>query len=425
MGISSLNEMQQEVVRSLGTTSDVILHAPTGSGKTLAFLLAALSYFDESKRGAQCLVLVPTRELALQIESVAKKVLYGKRIVCCYGGHSTRVEKNALQHSPDILIGTPGRIAHHIRNENFLITQLETLVLDEFDKSLELGFEEDMSFIIRELTQLKQRVLTSATTMADIPSFTGVTAPVVIDYLDDQASTPDLTVKRIVCKPKEKLDALLRLICLIGSKRMLIFCNHRDAVDHISQLLMNRELIHDVFHGGMEQPDRELSLLKFRNGTSQILITTDLAARGLDVPEVDSIIHYQLPYKEEVFTHRNGRTARMKALGNVFVILTTDEKYDYLPVDLEEQALNDGLPLPSNSPFMTLHINAGKKDKINKIDIVGYLLKIPEMEKEDVGIIEVKENMAFVAVSRAKAPLAMQHSLQVKMKNKKVKITRS
>lgn len=425
MGISSLNEMQQEVVQSLGTDSDMILHAPTGSGKTLAFLLAALSHFDERKKGVQCLILVPTRELALQIESVAKKVLHGKRTVCCYGGHSTRVEKNALQHSLDILIGTPGRVAHHIRKENFLVDHLNTLVLDEFDKSLELGFEEDMSFIIRELSQLKRRILTSATTMEQIPAFTGVTTPAVIDYLNDDESSPDLTIKRITCKPKEKLNALLQLICFIGSKRMLIFCNHRDAVDHISQLLMNRELVHDVFHGGMEQPDRELSLLKFRNGTSQILITTDLAARGLDIPEVDSIIHYQLPYKEEVFTHRNGRTARMKASGNVFVILTTDEKYDYLPIDLEEQVLDEDIQFPVNSPYMTLHINAGKKDKINKIDIVGYLLKIPGMEKDDVGIIEVKETMAFVAVSRDKAPLAMKHSSQVKMKNKKVKITRS
>ncbi|MGJ1267742.1 DEAD/DEAH box helicase [Sphingobacterium spiritivorum] len=425
MNISSLNEMQSEVVSSLKLKQDIILLSPTGTGKTLAFLLAASYSFDTTKKGPQCLVLAPTRELAQQIESVSKKVFHGKRVVCCYGGHSTREERTALKHAPDIIIGTPGRMAYHLRSENLDTVQLHSLILDEFDKSLEFGFQEDMSFIIEQLPVLQQRILTSATQMEEIPSFTGISNALTIDYLDNSDAAPDLTIKKVICRPKEKLRTLFNLICQIGNKRMLIFCNHRDAVDHISELLMDRELVHDAFHGGMEQADRELTLLKFRNGTSQILITTDLAARGLDIPEIDSIIHYQLPYKEDAFVHRNGRTARMKAAGNVYVILTTDENYAYLPDEIEEEVVTEDHPMPHNSPFMTLHVNAGKKDKINKIDIVGYLLKIPEIEKDDVGIIEVKETMSYVAVRRSKATFAMKQSQITKMKNKKVKITRS
>src|SRR5690606_12069037 len=167
-------------------------------------------------------------------------------------------------------------------------------------------------------------------------------------------------------------------------------------------------LIHDIFHGGLEQRDRELSLLKFRNNSNRILITTDLAARGLDIPEVDTIIHYQLPIKEEAFIHRNGRTARMYASGEVVLLLKPDDNFPYLPLDTEEILLEEEYDLPPNTPFSTLYIPLGRKNKVNKIDIVGYLLQSKDIQKEDVGLIEVKDKESFIAVRREVASKIIQ-----------------
>ncbi len=267
--------------------NDVILLAPTGSGKTLAFLLPLLSVLDANVPLVQAatLILVPSRELALQIEQVFKAMGNGFKVNCCYGGHSTKIERNNLfWQPPALLIGTPGRIAHHLRRESFSTDKIATLILDEFDKSLEFGFQEDMAYIIGQLPAIKKRVLTSATKMDEIPAFTGVKKPIELNFLDNKANAPDLKLKAVISPAADKLDTLFSLICKIGNKPMLIFCNHRDAVERISDLLWNRGLVHDIFHGGMEQEDRERALLKFRNGSHRILITTDLASRGLDIP---------------------------------------------------------------------------------------------------------------------------------------------
>jgi superfamily II DNA/RNA helicase len=202
----------------------------------------------------------------------------------------------------------------------------------------------------------------------------------------------------------------------------LVFCNHREAVDRISDLLWNRGIIHDIFHGGMEQEDRERSLLKFRNGTHQLLITTDLASRGLDIPEIEYIVHYQLPHNEEAFTHRNGRTARMHAKGTSYLILSEDEKLDYLKGKQEVEELPEKLSLPEITPWATLYIAAGKKDKINKVDIVGLLLQKGELAKDELGLIEVLDNTSYAAVKRKQIEKVVNRLKGEKIKNKKVKI---
>ncbi|HUH32795.1 MAG TPA: DEAD/DEAH box helicase, partial [Daejeonella sp.] len=322
--IAALNEMQLASINA-AAERDVILLSPTGSGKTLGFLLPILKQLSSNVSGIQTLILVPSRELALQIEQVFKAMQTGFKVNCCYGGHSTRVEKNNLSQSPAVLIGTPGRIAYHIRAASFDPSTIRTLILDEFDKSLEFGFEVDMAFIVRNLTALRKRVLTSATRMNEVPSFTGVKNPVEIDFLSDANTAPDLEIKAVVSPAADKLETLFALICKIGSKPTLVFCNHRDAVDRISQTLWTSGLEHDVFHGGMDQEDRELALLKFRNGSHRLLITTDLASRGLDIPEIEYVVHYQMPNTKEAFLHRNGRTARMNATGTAYLILSEDE----------------------------------------------------------------------------------------------------
>jgi len=414
--------MQEYSVEAARTGKDVILIAPTGSGKTLAFLLPLLSNLKAGVKGVQALVLVPSRELALQIEQVFKQMGTSFKVNCCYGGHAVRIEKNNLAHPPAVLIGTPGRVAYHLEHQNFDESFIETLVLDEFDKSLEFGFEKDMSYIIGSLLSLKQRILTSATKMEEIPPFVKLKEPVEVDFSKNAEAKPDLKLKKITAPAADKLDYLFRLLSKIGSKNTLVFCNHRETVDRISDLLFENGLGHDVFHGGMEQFDREKALLKFRNGSHRILITTDLAARGLDIPEVEHIVHYQLPYTEDAYIHRNGRTARMHAKGTAYAILTTEENYKYLPDDIEEEVLSEKYQLPEASDWVTLYIAHGKKDKINKIDIVGLFLQKGNLAKEDLGLIEVKDTTSYLAVKRNKVEKLLKDLSGEKIKGKKLKL---
>ncbi|MET3112656.1 superfamily II DNA/RNA helicase [Pedobacter sp. CG_S7] len=420
--IASLNEMQVATVTAAKKGSDVLLLAPTGSGKTLAFLLPIFQRLDVSAKGVQALVMVPSRELALQIEQVFKQMSTGFKVNCCYGGHAVKTERNNFEEPPAVLIGTPGRIAYHLRHENFDESAIQTLVLDEFDKALEFGFQEDMAFIISKLLSLKQRFLTSATAMEEIPAFTGVKNVIEINFLKDFKSVPNLKLKKVQTQAEDKLSTLFDLICKIGDKTTLIFCNHRETVDRISDLLIDKDLAHDIFHGGMEQDERERALLKFRNSSIKILITTDLASRGLDIPEIECIIHYQLPYTADAFVHRNGRTARMNAKGTAYLLLTDEEKYPFLRDDMEVEKLDGKYTLPKDSQWQTLYIAAGKKDKVNKIDVVGLLLKKGGLQKEDVGLIEIKDQSSYVAVKRKMVGRVLSALANEKIKNKKVKI---
>ena len=420
--IDSLNEMQQAAIAATAKGKDVVLLAPTGSGKTLGFLLPVLKNLDAATKGVQALILVPSRELALQIEQVFKQMGTGFKVNCCYGGHPVKTERNNFEQPPAVLIGTPGRIAYHLRKENFDESSITTLVLDEFDKALEFGFQEDMAYIIGNMRSLKQRMLTSATQMEAIPDFTGLKSAVEINFLKDVKVAPDLKLKRVMTTAEDKLDTLFELICKIGNKTTLLFCNHRETVDRISDLLIDKDLAHDIFHGGMEQDERERALLKFRNGSIKILITTDLASRGLDIPEVEYIIHYQLPYTEDAFLHRNGRTARMNAKGTAYLMMTEEDKYPFLKGDIEIEKLKGNYQLPKDSQWQTLYIGAGKKDKVNKIDIVGLLLKKGGLEKDDVGLIEVKDQSSYVAVKRSMVNKVLSALANEKIKNKKVKI---
>ena len=419
--IDALNEMQRAAIHA-AANNDTILLSPTGSGKTLAFLLPILSFLETNTIGVQSLILVPSRELALQIEQVFKTMGTGFKVNCCYGGHPVKTEKNNLVQPPAVLIGTPGRIAYHLRSENFSPGSVHTLVLDEFDKALEFGFAEDMAFIIGSFKNLKRRMLTSATKMQEIPAFAGLRKPVEVNFLKDTNIVPDLKIKRVVSEAEDKLETLFSLICKIGNRSTLVFCNHRDAVDRISGVLWDMQLGHGVFHGGMEQEDREKALMKFRNGSYRILITTDLASRGLDIPEIESVIHYQLPHNEEAFLHRNGRTARMNAQGTAYVILTEDENPAFLTDKTELEKLQEKDILPDNTPWVTLYIGAGKKDKINKIDIVGLLLQKGKLSKDELGLIEVQDFSSYAAVSRNKIDKLVKSLKDEKIKNKRVKI---
>ena len=414
--------MQKSAYKASENENDLILLSPTGSGKTLAFLFPILRNLRKEISGIQAMVLVPSRELALQIEQVFKSMGTDFKVSVCYGGHDKKIEVNNLIEAPALLIGTPGRIAYHLKNDNFDPETITTLVLDEFDKALEFGFHEDMDFIINEMPNLSQRILTSATAMDEIPAFTGIKDEQKVDFLKVLEAKPDFQLRKVMTTSEEKLETLFQLLCKIGNKRTLIFCNHRDAVDRISELLKEKGISRETFHGGMEQDERERALLKFKNDSSRILITTDLASRGLDIPEVESIVHYQLPPKEDAFIHRNGRTARMHAKGFVYLIMTEDENVQFIKKNVAEEKLTQDYKLPARTPFSTIYISAGKKDKVNKVDIVGFLIKKGGLEKDDIGLIEVKDTTTYVAVNRQKVVALLKKLPNERLKNKKLKI---
>jgi superfamily II DNA/RNA helicase len=419
--IERLNEMQLASA-NIPADRDLMILSPTGSGKTLAFLLPLLSGLKQSTPGVQAMVIVPSRELALQIEQVFRAIGSGFKVNCCYGGHSTKIERNNLSEPPALLIGTPGRLAYHLRNESFDPGTITTLILDEFDKALEFGFQQDMTFIIRHLRQLKKRVLTSATQMEEVPEFTGLRNPVLLNFLKTGTSAKDLEIKIVNSLAADKLETLFSLLCKIGGKPCLVFCNHREAVDRISDLLYRIGLNHGVFHGGMEQEDRERALIKFRNGSYNLLITTDLASRGLDIPEIEYVVHYQLPHTEEAFLHRNGRTARMHARGTAYLLFAEDAQPSYLNQDVMVEELPENLSIPAASEWETLYFAAGKKDKINKIDIVGLLLQKGKLAKEELGLIEVLDHSSYAAVRRNKIDKVLSLVATEKIKGRKIKI---
>ena len=427
LNIDSLNGMQKQMLETAQRPHDIILLSPTGTGKTLAFLLPVLQRIDPRAAGVQALVLVPSRELALQIESVLRKIAAGIKIVCCYGGHSVREESKSLAVAPALIVGTPGRIADHLRRGRLSLDTLDTLVLDEFDKCLALGFHDEMKEIIAPLKEVKKKILTSATDSESLPAFTALRRPVKLDFLGSKRSEENinerLSLYRIDSPEKDKLDTLLVLLHNLKSGLTLIFCNQRESVDRVQQFLTDRGIIAEAFHGGMEQADRERALCKFRNHSSYICISTDLAARGLDIPEVKYIIHYHLPVDLESFTHRNGRTARMHAEGEAFMIVGPTEQLPEYARQATAFRLDPTANLLQTPPMATLHFAAGKKEKISKGDIVGFLTQKGGLTADEIGFIEVKDHYCYVAVARDKAHETLHRLRDEKIKGKKVKIS--
>lgn len=423
LNITQQNEMQLVAEKAIASEKDVMILSPTGSGKTVAFLLPLIQKLKKDLKQVQVLVIVPSRELALQIEQVFRKFQSGFKVSCIYGGHSTKTESLSLSETPSVIVGTPGKITYHIRKENFDPTEVTYLVLDEFDKSLEMGFQDEMEFIIQNLSKVKQKILTSATKMDEIPLFADVNNLAVVDFLKDKSQQPELALRVLHTPSKDKLKLLMQVVSEYPDGPTLIFCNHREAAERVSDLLWDKGMSNGIYHGGMDQPDREKALVKFRNGTHAVLVTTDLASRGLDIPDVQQVIHYQIPFTEESFTHRNGRTARMKASGKAYLLLADDE---YCPAYVEQEVEEVGeiaeFKLFEASKWATLYIAAGKKDKINKVDVVGLLYKKGELQKEEIGLIEVFDHMSYVAIQRKKINNVIRILKDEKIKGRKYKL---
>ncbi len=409
LGIDSLNAMQQETIRAYRKNQHLVLLSPTGSGKTLAYLLPLVQSLDEHAEGVQAVVLVPSRELALQIDGVFKSLGTPFRSVSCYGGRPAMEEHRTLRGvNPQVVIATPGRMNDHLNKGNIDASRVRTLIIDEFDKCLEFGFQEEMERVISQLPSLERRFLLSATNAEAIPRFAAGDGDFVrLDFLDADETIPERIRLFAVASPeKDKLETLRRLLCVLGAQTSLVFVNYRESVERVGAFLKKAGIACEAFHGGMEQKDRERALYKFSNGSCSVFVSTDLASRGLDIPGIDNVIHYHLPLNEDAYIHRNGRTARWDASGQAYLILGPQESApDYVKKSggAEKYTFPARIPAPVPSQWVTLYIGKGKKDKINKIDIVGFLMKKGGLGKEEVGRIDVKEHYAFAAVCRSRA----------------------
>ena len=418
--IEQLNPMQEETLTVFESSSDIILVSPTGTGKTLAYLLPIIGNLDAGSDEIQVLILVPSRELALQIEQVIREMGSGYKANAVYGGRTGYQDKLDLKHTPSLLIGTPGRVADLLRRDRFSTQGIRTLVLDEFDKSLEIGFEQDMGEIVTALPNIEKRILTSATIATEIPAFVGLKQPVCLDYSDQAIS--QLKVKTVVSPSKDKLETLVKTLRHIGNQPGIVFCNFKETIQEVSNYLTVNNIHHVCFFGGMEQMDRERALIKFRNGTHQLIIATDLAARGLDIPELKFILHFQLPPRSQEFTHRNGRTARMNADGTAYILKWVNEELPEFIGDTEMETIVDA-PTPKAPIWKTLFITGGRRDKISKGDIAGLFLKQGGLSKEQLGIIEIKQDCSYVAVRASKMNELIKSLNNSKLKTKKVRVS--
>jgi ATP-dependent RNA helicase DbpA len=417
LGITELNEMQKAVLNKFQKGADLILYSPTGSGKTVAFLFSILSNLQDEPGKTQVIIIAPVRELAIQIDTVFRKMATGFRVACVYGGHSVREEQRSLEVTPAILIGTPGRILDLMHRRILDGREVHTLVLDEFDKSLELGFEKEMSEIAQRLHAVKTKILTSATRLHDYPRFLKLDSPTIVDQL---SAADDLKIEYFSVKSEEteKMETAFRLACEFGNVPVIFFCNHRETVERLSGYFDSHKLAAAVFHGGMEQDDREKELIKFRNGSRTVLVSTDLAARGLDIENVEHVVHFQMPLDDKSMTHRNGRTARAGKTGNVWFILAGR---DHLPGYFGEPVTPKTIPAKTQTPVSkteTLFFNLGKKDKINKIDLVGFLCQAGGLDKSEIGLISVLDHRSYVAVKREKVPAVLRALQGQKIKKK-------
>jgi len=449
LGISALTAMQQDMLATARKGASVVLLSPTGSGKTLAYLLPLLQKLDAKSDALQALIIVPSRELAMQTADVARRLCSELRVCACYGGRPAMEEHQQMRSlKPHLVAATPGRLLDHLQKDNLPTQDVSTLVIDEFDKSLELGFREQMQSILSLLPRLSQRILLSATDAEEIPAFVGTKDYVRLDFLDHERD--DRISLRIVKSPeKDKLQTLFRLLCKLGTQKSLVFVGYRESVERVAGFLEKQGIMADGFHGGMEQRDRERALYRFMNGSSNVLVSTDLASRGLDIEAVDNIIHYHLPLNEEVCTHRNGRTARWDMQGSAYFILGPEEQLNpslfpsalspypssekdgrkgscqLIEESLSPRRENGGRledsqettpPLPL---WVTLYIGKGKKDKLSRGDIVGFLTKQGGLEASQIGRIDVLPHWSYVAVERAAARDLLARIKGLKIKGQK------
>lgn len=420
--IYNLNPMQEEALEIINNNTAIIVLSPTGTGKTIAFLLPLLEQLNPEITAVQALIIVPSRELAIQTEHVIRNMGSGYKANAIYGGRAISKDKIELKHTPAILIGTPGRLVEHLEQGRFTTKKIKTLVIDEFDISIKVGSGGEMENIMKHLPNVSKRILTSATKGTTIPGYLKMDKAKTINYLAEKIPSK-LIVKTVISKSENKHNTLVHLLNHIGNDTCIVFCNKKERILDISKFLDKKNISHTCFYSDMDQRERERALIKLINGSVSILIASDMASRGLDIPDMKYIIHYDIPKFHQEYTHRNGRTARVSSKGTAYLIKGSKEVF---PEFIENSRIEKLSNTNNRKPlyWSTLFISGGRKDKISKGDIAGLFFKQGKINKDQLGTIELKQDCAFVAVPISIADTLVEKLNNSRLKKKKVRITR-
>lgn len=420
--ITQLNPMQRRMAQ-IATRGTYTLLAPTGSGKTLAFSIPLLKGIYPAAGHVQAVVIAPSRELVLQIAEVIRPLATGLKTAAFYGGHSMQEETASLAVTPDIIVATPGRLLDHLKRGQIDLGAVSSLVLDEYDKALELGFADEMKRVCRRLTGLRLIILTSATQLAALPDYLPASRPETIDFSASDTPRRRMQVVRVESPSRDKLATLSDLLHSLSNGRVIVFANHRESVERIYDALKKEGLPVGIYHGGLDQNDRENAIVQLANNSTPILISTDLGSRGLDIPELSAVIHYHMPTSPEAWTHRNGRTARQNASGDIYVITAEGEDIPcYITTDRDYAPTRRSAD-PIRSDTSTLYFNVGKKEKISKGDIVGFLIAKGGLTADEIGTITLRDHAALVGIPRAKAKTLIDTLSRERIKNTRAKIS--
>ena len=424
LGICALNDMQQEVLEAWKSDrGDLVLYSPTGTGKTLAFAMCLLQALKPPMRLLQAVVISPSRELVIQTSEILRQLADGYKVTPCYGGHLVADEKASLLVIPDIIVATPGRLLDHAKRGNVDLSSTRLLVLDEMDKSLELGFEDEMRQLLKMMPHVYRRILASATVLRVVPDYVRLHHPSLVDSLERNDSPVErIMVWQVPSPDKDKLETLQNLLLSLDDGKTIVFANYRDSAERIHHWLQERGIHAALYHGALDQQGRECAVAMLNNGSVKVLVSTDLASRGLDIDTVAHIIHYHLPVNEQAYIHRNGRTARVDAHGNAYIITAPDEELpDWVSID-DQYTFSLSYKI-LYAPMATLYFQAGKKEKLSRGDIMGFIAKNGGIPADDIGRIDVRDHYALAAVPRDQVQTVLQRLQCAKIKGKKVRIT--
>jgi len=438
LGYNSMTPIQAGSLPPILDGQDVIAQAKTGSGKTAAFGLGLLQKLEVKKYRVQSLVLCPTRELADQVARELRRLAratHNIKILSLCGGMPIGPQIGSLEHGAHIIVGTPGRIEDHLRKQTLDFSHVTTLVLDEADRMLDMGFQQSLDAILAHVPTNRQTLLFSATYPDQISALAKRVmrnpVNVKVDETHDNASIRQLFYR--IELNKHRMAALRLLLLKFRPESALVFCNTKRETEEVADELRSHGLGAIALHGDLEQRARDQAMVRFANRSASILVATDVAARGLDIDDLDAVINYQIARDPEVHVHRIGRTGRAGKKGIACTLFSeketfrTDRLADYLGTDILPEALPPYslLEKPAYKPTMvTLQIDGGKKQKIRPGDILGALTGSGGIAGKQVGKIHVFDQCAYVAVSRDAAKPALKKLVEGKLKGRSYRARR-
>ena len=433
-GYVSMTPIQAEALPLMLAGQDVVGQAQTGSGKTAAFGLALLQAIDPAVMVTQALVLCPTRELADQVSQEMRRFaqrMDNVRVLSVCGGRPYRDQVQAFARGIHVVVGTPGRIKKHLSDGNLKLKKLKVLVLDEADRMLDMGFIDDVMTVIRRTPPVRQTLFFSATFSPEISS---LSAEVQRDAqrvsIEAQVAPGSLTQRYFQCERSERKDLVVSLLAHHRKSSTLVFCETRDDCDALARHLSNRGTVALALHGQMEQRDRDEVMLQFAHGSASILVATNVAARGLDIPSLPLVIIAELSKDPESHLHRIGRTGRAGERGLALSIVCGSHeitRLERIEDFMEERIAQGESPIPNRGlhflapPNRTLLILSGRKDKIRKGDILGALIKDGGIPSDAIGRIDVMDHTCAVAIAKAHARTALNFLRKGRIKKKNIR----